>query len=953
MRIHLVYQWYTPAMVRRLLRPLEILEEAGRIELSCYSASGYRNVLVSGADVIIFSNIVCRTATVTAEEARLKGVRMIYDESLESGSDGPSHGFIRDYYHDVRARNVRDRLLRTVDAVISPETTIVERHPHIRGRCHVREKISPDWLYDTLKAVSPVRARDGGLSKRILFITPTLMWPYQQIADLMAEELMRMGHDLHLFTVNPPGFLYQTLCKPGLFEERLVRRIVDYSEDAYKIPLLIDRTEPDVVLTIQGYVIPRQILKEIKKRGVPSAVWFMKEPYDTMRSCSYGRYFTHVFLQDRASLMYHRRYGNPNSFYLPHGSAPVIEDAPPNGDDRYRYGLSLTGTPTEDRVRLVRGLREAGMEVTVAGPGWEGVEEVNVRRIRSHRDRCDHFRSSLVNINLHGTERSSYNPWQLKAYSPNLETFDISASAAFQLVDDRREGVKECFEPGKEIVQFSDVSDCIEKARYYLENVEEVKAIASSAHERACREHGYRHRIEFILKTVEDIGPEPEGRCHYRMGYVQFSSEVPESVDLLPDSATLTAVSEDSSRLYIENKMRVIQCRREEGFSSALNGAVLNTPSDHIAVGPSGLWHRHSEITSLVDGFLEDLQLGALLLRDPEGGEITGIVMPARVLMDAGSFRYGNAERSLLDIRYRLEEAGLVVKETPFASSPLAGSIFSLPATEAEEKEFLREWTGTPAERLTASRLLGLVLDNPERLDEGEATRSIQKTVEVCPGFLKGREYLARLYLKQGKASRAIGHLEFIWESNPGDGQTGLLLSLALIMKKEFHRASSILERILDTDLEPSLKASALYQKGLLLKGDNDVDRAMECFNLALGTDPTHLNAMRELAMICIELGRPEEALELMKARLSFLVSEETLNDVGAAYWMRGEKEEAYQYFLKALESDPASKSAVVNAVTAAVELGRDPEEVRDLLVGYLNHHPDDLEAWRLLEGMR
>ena len=953
-KVHVIYQWYLPTTIQRLIKPLDTLKEAGTIEVSYYGIFEYKNIYISNADVIIFSNIISPDAIVIATEARLKGIRLIYDESIESEANTLSSNFLRTYYYDVRAQNVRDRLLRMVDLVISSDKTIVERHPHIRQQFNHIENVTHEWLYEILKTTKIATYRESDC-KKIFFISPTFMWPHQYISDLMVEELMRMGHDVYLFTVKPSYFLHKTVCKPSRFENSLLKVIEEYAEDAWKIPLLIDRFEPDLVLTIQGYVIPRQVLAEIRSRNLPFVVWFLDEPFDAIRSCSYGRYFTHVFLQDKASLMYHRHFGNPNSFYLPYAAAPDISKRfSEQPGEQPRYKVHLVGSPSEKRLKLIEKLQSAGIEVTVAGCGWTGAEKgVNIVQPRSYNEVFNLYRQSLINISLGDTKSSPYNPSQLQPYSPDHATFNIAASCGFHITDISRAGITECFVPDKEIVQFTDLDDCVEKVRYYLEHTDEMEAIAASAFERVCNEHTYRHRIEAILKTVEENEIQRNLSFHYSIGYVQFESEAPGSVEQLPPTATLTVITERPSKNYIDNKMRLIHNRPEKGFASAVNTAILNSPSDYIVISHSSLWRRHREILSLVSAFSNDLLLGMIVLKDRENSDFAGLIIPVRVLLSAGSFKYKNAEYSFLDIRYRMEEMGYSVIEHAIDSSPVSKTAFSLAVSEDERTEFIKEWTDNPEKKINAHKILNLLIENNHRFDKKEALYIIKRSLELCPDLYNAHSNLAKIYLTDGNITKAIQHLEYVWNRKPEDVKTGLLFCIALIMQKDFDRASNILDSILNSELHPSERASALYQKGLLLKKLNRLEDAVEHFLLALRIDPSHTNTLKELSLAYLELGETEETIHMMKARLSFMVTAETLNDVGALYWVLGDREVAYQWFVKALELDPKFRSAVLNAVTAGLELGRNVDEIKDFLIGYLNYYPGDAEMWRIFESIK
>ena len=82
-----------------------------------------------------------------------------------------------------------------------------------------------------------------------------------------------------------------------------------------------------------------------------------------------------------------------------------------------------------------------------------------------------------------------------------VRTFEACGAGAFQMVD-RRPGLSQLFEPGRELVTFGDVTDLREKLDYYLERPAERHTIAKAGEKRARQEHTYAHRLNLLLDTI-------------------------------------------------------------------------------------------------------------------------------------------------------------------------------------------------------------------------------------------------------------------------------------------------------------------------------------------------------------------------------------------------------------------------------------------------------------------
>lgn len=94
-----------------------------------------------------------------------------------------------------------------------------------------------------------------------------------------------------------------------------------------------------------------------------------------------------------------------------------------------------------------------------------------------------------VLFNLHGEHN--------RGNTTNMRMFEATGVGSCLLTDEGP-NVRDLFEPGREIVTYSGVEDCIEKARYLMDHDAERKAIADAGHQRTLRDHTTDRRCEEI-----------------------------------------------------------------------------------------------------------------------------------------------------------------------------------------------------------------------------------------------------------------------------------------------------------------------------------------------------------------------------------------------------------------------------------------------------------------------
>lgn len=103
------------------------------------------------------------------------------------------------------------------------------------------------------------------------------------------------------------------------------------------------------------------------------------------------------------------------------------------------------------------------------------------------------LRQSKLAINHHG---------DVAPYANNLRLYEATGVGAC-LVTDWKPDIHELFEPGREIVTYATVEECVELIRYYLDNDEERRTIARKGQERTLREHTYYRRMEELIEILD------------------------------------------------------------------------------------------------------------------------------------------------------------------------------------------------------------------------------------------------------------------------------------------------------------------------------------------------------------------------------------------------------------------------------------------------------------------
>lgn len=89
-------------------------------------------------------------------------------------------------------------------------------------------------------------------------------------------------------------------------------------------------------------------------------------------------------------------------------------------------------------------------------------------------------------------------------FTSNMRLFEATGVGTC-LLTDAAPNLPSLFEPGREVVAFTGVEDCVEKARWLLEHAAESEAVARAGQARCLASHTFRHRagaLDAVLRRI-------------------------------------------------------------------------------------------------------------------------------------------------------------------------------------------------------------------------------------------------------------------------------------------------------------------------------------------------------------------------------------------------------------------------------------------------------------------
>ena len=262
----------------------------------------------------------------------------------------------------------------------------------------------------------------------------------------------------------------------------------------------IEATRPELFLTLYGADISHRVLAELRRRAVPTANWWLNDPFEFDRSLKILPFYDFSFTNARHSLEAYRALGLNNVRFLPMACEPSVHRPLQGG--ALICDLSFAGDWSAMREQLVGAVLRAGLDLRVFGPWKRKLAEDSPVRARlehgffSPQRMAEIFAACKATLNIH-TWRGRFD------HGLNPRVFEAAACGVPQLVDHKKE-LDEMFDPAQRagMLIYRDEGELLRLARKATDEAVELRSRALEASASFRRDHSYRARLAELLRVV-------------------------------------------------------------------------------------------------------------------------------------------------------------------------------------------------------------------------------------------------------------------------------------------------------------------------------------------------------------------------------------------------------------------------------------------------------------------
>jgi spore maturation protein CgeB len=306
--------------------------------------------------------------------------------------------------------------------------------------------------------------------------------------------LQKLGHEVIVFDYRrgPSDKLLESISNSvGL-------GFVDAPAMNLRLRRLIRATRPEVFITLYGFFISPKTLDLLRELKIPSACWWINDPFQFERSLKRAPLYDAVFTNDSTCVQEYLSAGVRAAWFLPTACEPAVHKPMPFRPE-FASDVCFAGDWSPLREKLL--LQLVGrFNLKIFGPWGRKLSPDSPLRpvlrdgFFSPEEMASMFSSATITLNIH-----TWNETADHGVNPRL--FEAASCGAAQLVDWKHE-IPDLFDIHKDLLTYKTIEEVPSRVEEALASRAKLAEMGASARHRALAEHTYEHRMERMLALL-------------------------------------------------------------------------------------------------------------------------------------------------------------------------------------------------------------------------------------------------------------------------------------------------------------------------------------------------------------------------------------------------------------------------------------------------------------------
>jgi spore maturation protein CgeB len=283
------------------------------------------------------------------------------------------------------------------------------------------------------------------------------------------------------------------------FLNKLDLRIINH-----RMLSMAEEAKPDIAIITGGHRISADTIHRLKSLGVLCVLWTIDAPSDFQPILDAAPFYDHIFCQGTEAIELLDKAGIKGAQWLPMAcDSDYHHPVECTDEDKKKYGSDIVfvGSCYPERAALLEKLVD--FDLAIWGPGWDALAYHSPLRLclrGAHTTPAEWLKiysASKIVLATHYHDPQHRFP----VYQASPRVFEALACGSLLLCDDQRD-VFSLFQDGVHLVKFMNITDLIDKVKYYLSHPHARTAIAVQGRRSVAENHTYVHRINKLISHI-------------------------------------------------------------------------------------------------------------------------------------------------------------------------------------------------------------------------------------------------------------------------------------------------------------------------------------------------------------------------------------------------------------------------------------------------------------------
>lgn len=306
--------------------------------------------------------------------------------------------------------------------------------------------------------------------------------------ESLVNNFVYLGYNVYSIDYRKESYIYKF--RSFFYEKKLLKIIEKY----------IKEIKPEFIFVSKGELITPFILQQLQKYKIPLINWIGDGPWIIDFIKSVYKYYDFFYTFDSKTI---ELLNNPSNVkYLSFGFDTLMDRTfVSNNMNYYKSDISFIGSPTTERLKLLKYLKNLNINIKIWGPrGWEKTKykDFYMGKPLIGKEMYFAYKHSKIVINVH----YGFGQKNVVPYNGINHRFFESFGIGTYCLSNYQSDMKKDFE--SDFIYYNSFNELKEKVIFCLENSDKINEITHSLQKEILSKHTLLKKLKIIINDFKN-----------------------------------------------------------------------------------------------------------------------------------------------------------------------------------------------------------------------------------------------------------------------------------------------------------------------------------------------------------------------------------------------------------------------------------------------------------------